>query len=410
MGLVDAVRSLTRPAGKPRLTGPKPIDENGLAIAPVDAAGHDHLWWLDRMVRSDQQLVERMTLIFHDWFATLGPKVSMQRPMIEHSNLLRGGCFGSFLTLLTRVTADPAMLITLDGQKNRKGKPNENYAREMMELFSLGARRGYTENDVREMARALTGWTNEYSAALGAYDFHFDPKLHDKGRKTIFGRRGRWSWQDGPRLCVENPKHASFFVRKLWSYFVSTPPGPERESELISLYRRSKWKIRPVVEAILLGPEFYADSPMVKPPAVYLASMLRARGRGIDTTAWIRLSERAGQLLFAPPDVSGWNDARWLDTARMQARWEMVHEVIRPDIRGLPRPYPPDETPGEAIGKALRAWADPVPDQGELAELNEFAARTAALADGPGEPSSFRRLRQSGLQQLVGVGSGMVMM
>jgi len=410
MGLQAAVRSLTRPTGKARLAGPAPVDQNGLAIAPVDAVGHDHLWWLDRMVRSDQQLVERMTLIFHDWFATLGPKVSNQRLMLDQSDLFRRNCFGSFLTLFTRVTVDPAMLITLDGQKNRRGRPNENYAREMMELFSLGARSGYTEIDVREMARTLTGWTNEYSPQFGVYDFHFEPKLHDFGRKKVLGRKGKWGWRDGPRLCVENRMHPSFFVKKLWGYFISRPPDAATRKELETLYRSSGWKIRPVVEAILLSRDFYEDDPMIKPPAVYLASMLRARNRGIDTTAWVRLCERAGQLLFSPPDVSGWDDSRWLDTARMQARWEMSNEVIRPAVGDLPKPYPPDETTSIAVGRAVTAWGGPPLDQGEMSELTDFSDRTAALADQPGEYSSFRRLRQAGLQQLVGVSSGMVMM
>jgi uncharacterized protein (DUF1800 family) len=410
MGLTAAVHSLTRPSGKARLRGPAPVDEHGLAIAPVDAVGHDHLWWLDRMVRSDQQLVERMTLIFHDWFATLGPKVSIQRLMLDQSNLFRRNCFGSFLTLFTKITVDPAMLISLDGQKNRRGKPNENYGREMMELFSLGARRGYTEIDIREMARAMTGWTHKYTDQLGPYDFRFEPKLHDFGRKTIFGKTGRWSWRDGPVLCVKNPEHPSFFVNKLWSYFVSTPPDDSTRQELIDIYLKSKLKIRPVVEAILMSENFYGDAPMVKPPAVYLASMLRARGRGIDTTVWIKLSDRAGQRLFRPPDVSGWDDSRWLDTARMQARWEMVNEVLKPSLRKLEKPYPKSETTDQSIQRALDAWAGPLPDQGELGELRGFAERTAALADAPGEYSSFRKLRQAGLQQLIGVGSGMVMM
>ncbi|OJU94366.1 MAG: hypothetical protein BGO23_02860 [Solirubrobacterales bacterium 67-14] len=410
MGLRGAVHSLTRPTGKARLSGPTPVDQNGLAIAPADAAGHDHLWWLDRMVRSDQQLVERMALIFHDWFATLGPKVANQRLMLDQSNLFRGNCFGSFLTLFTRVTVNPAMLITLDGQKNRRGRPNENYAREMMELFSLGARRGYTEGDVRQMARALTGWTNRYSDQLGVYDFHFEPKLHDFGRKVVFGKAGKWGWRDAPRLCVQNPKHPSFFVKKLWSYFVSRPPKKATRQRLERIYRKSGWKIRPVVEAILLSPEFYEDDPMVKPPAVYLASMLRARRRGIDTTAWVRLCERAGQRLFNPPDVAGWDDSHWLDTARMQARWEMTNAVIRPAVAALARPYPPTETTGVAVEKAIASWNNPDLEQGELDEMADFAERTAALANQPGEYSNFRRLRQAGLQQLVGVSSGMVMM
>ncbi len=153
LGLVGAVQSLTRPGGSATLSGPAPVDDDGNPIAPADAWGHDHLWWLDRMVRTDQPLVERMALVFHDWFATSIDGVSKQQQMIDQSNLFRAACFGSFLDLFKAVTVDPAMLQWLNGNENRKSAPNENYAREMMELFTLGADRGaYSEDDIREQA------------------------------------------------------------------------------------------------------------------------------------------------------------------------------------------------------------------------------------------------------------------
>ena len=113
------------------------------------------------------------------------------------------------------------MLVFLDGIYNDKREPNENYAREMMELFSLGADRGaYTETDVREMARTLTGWTAEWTESSGLQNFRFDPSRHDEGDKTVFGQTGNWNYEDAVRLCVTHPLHASFFVSKLWSYFV----------------------------------------------------------------------------------------------------------------------------------------------------------------------------------------------
>ncbi len=156
MGLVGAVQSLTRPSGAAALHGPAPVDDDNNPIAPADSYGHDHLWFLDRMVRTDQPLVERMALVFHDWFATSNAGVSRQQQMIDQSNLFRSACFGSFLDLFKAVTVDPAMLQWLNGAENTKQAPNENYGREMMELFSLGADRGaYTEDDIREQARAL---------------------------------------------------------------------------------------------------------------------------------------------------------------------------------------------------------------------------------------------------------------
>jgi len=142
LGLTGAVYSLTRPSGAANLVGPEPTDDDGNPLAPADAWGHDGLWWLDRMVRSDQPLVERLALVFHDWFATSQDGVSKPQQMIDQSNLFRAYGLGSFLDLFKAVTVDPAMLQWLNGAENTKSAPNENYAREMMELFSLGADRG----------------------------------------------------------------------------------------------------------------------------------------------------------------------------------------------------------------------------------------------------------------------------
>ena len=252
-----AVHSLTRPSGTANLIGPQPVDEDGLPIAPIDAWGHDHLWWLDRMIRSDQPLVERMALVLHDWLATSNDKVDKAQLMIDQSNLFRAGCFGSFRTLLEKVTSDPAMLLWLDGADNAKKNPNENYSREVQELFTLGADRGaYTEQDVRELARCFTGFRYDWDDTLGPVNFRYDPNRHDNTNKTVYGRTGNWTWQDGCRLCVENPLHASFFVRKLWGYFIPQAPSADTMSVLASIYTSNSYAIRPVLEAILMHPDF----------------------------------------------------------------------------------------------------------------------------------------------------------
>ena len=152
----------------------------GHPLAPADAWGHDHCWWLDRMVRTSRPLVERMTLVWHDWFATSNAGVGSQKLMLAQNQLFRNHGLGSFQKLLLDVTKDPAMLLWLNGTQNEKGSPNENYGREMMELFTLGADRGaYTERDVREQARSLTGWRNKWKPGVGDYDFHLDPTQHD---------------------------------------------------------------------------------------------------------------------------------------------------------------------------------------------------------------------------------------
>ena len=203
LGLDGAVASLTRPTGPPQLIGRPPHDDKGQALDPINVWGDDHCWWLDRMVRSNHQLIERMTLIWHSWFAT-SEETSNAQLMIRQNWMMRSHALGSFHRLLLDVTKDPAMLLWLNGSSNNKYDPNENYGREMLELFTLGADRGYNQDDVHQNARALTGWANKWSPEGGPTDFHFDPKLHDDGVKRIFGQRGRFTWVDSCRLAVHH--------------------------------------------------------------------------------------------------------------------------------------------------------------------------------------------------------------
>ena len=412
LGLVGAVQSLTRPSGAATLHRPAPVDDEGNPIAPADAWGHDHLWWLDRMVRTNQPLVERMALVFHDWFATSKASVSKQQQMIDQSNLFRSACFGSFLDLFRAVTVDPAMLQWLNGAENTKSAPNENYGREMMELFSLGADRGaYTEDDIREQARALTGWRNDWSSELGAYNFRFDPKRHDTGRKTVFGQTGNWGWEDACRLCVENPLHPSFFVDKLWSYFVAAAAlgrGQGRADRAPTAARAGQ--IRPVLEAILMSPDLYEGPPMVKPPVVQLAGMLRALGRYIDTDAWTWLCEQAGQVLFWPPNVSGWDDTRWLDTSRMRARWNIVDYALDGvSVDAWDDDYSTTETADEALARAVASWGSPALRDEHRAELLDFARRAEKLVLANWQQGPYRALRQNALLQLIGVSPDLIL-
>jgi len=411
LGLTGAVQSLTRPSGTAVLSGPPPRDDEGKPLAPADAWGHDHLWWLDRMVRGNQPLVERMALVFHDWFATSNANVSRTQQMIDQSNLFRSRCFGSFLDLFEAVTIDPAMLQWLNGNENRKWAPNENYAREMMELFSLGADRGaYSEDDIREAARALTGWRNDWSSQLGSHNFRFEPNWHETGAKTVFGKTGNWGWQDACRLCVEHPLHASFFVEKLWSYFIPTPPSAAVRDQLAQAYVGSGWQILPVLEAILISPDLYEGPPMVKPPVVHLASMLRALGRPVDTEAWAWICEQAGQQLFWPPNVAGWDDTRWLDTSRMRARWLMVTYVLEEiSIDAWNEPYSTTETPDEALNRALASWGSPALAPEHRTELLDLARRCESLVVANWQKAPYRAMRQNALLQLIGVSPDLIL-
>jgi hypothetical protein len=406
MGMQAAVYSLTRPSSTATLSGPEPVDGDGLPIAPTDAWGHDHLWWLDRMIRSDQQLVERMALVLHDWFATSNDKVGKAQLMIDQSDLFRSGCFGSFRTLLENVTQDPAMLLWLDGVDNTKRNPNENYSREVQELFTLGADRGaYTEDDVRELARCFTGFRYTWDDTLGPVDFRYDATRHDNTNKTVYGHTDNWTWQDGCRLCVENALHPSFFVKKLWSYFVPQPPSSDTLNALTYIYGVNGYAIRPVLEAILMHPDFYEGPAMVKPPVVYLASLMRATGAFIHDEQWTWLSQMAGQMLFYPPNVSGWDDNRWLDTNTLRGRWLCVTGILDDHhVEVWDGSYDAAEDPDPALDKALAVYDYPPLRSEQQNELGRFsrAAFPGSLADW--QKIAYRALRQNALRQLIAVG------
>jgi uncharacterized protein (DUF1800 family) len=400
LGLDRAVASLTAPAST-RLSGPAPHDADGHPLAPRDAWGHDHCWWLDRMVRTEAPLVERMTLVWHDWFATSKQGGPTQAMMLRQNALLRRHALGSFAELARDVTRDPAMLVWLNGTSNTKWDPNENYARELQELFCLGADRGYTETDVRELARALSGFRADWGDT-GATNFRFDPKFHDGGVKRIYGRRRRYGWQDAVARVVAHPRHPSFLVAKLWSAFIPTPPPAATARALERLYLRSDRRVRPLLDAILRHPHLYDPARrMAKPPVVQAAGMLRAVGRGIDTTDWAWMCDTAGQILFAPPNVAGWDETRWLDTATFRARWRMAAEICDP-LRLDPEKNPDvPADPAALVRDAAAFWADPPLSDATRAGLERYAATVLAKADLPWKRRQWPALIANGLRMLT---------
>ncbi len=393
-----AVLSLTRPKGKAKLRGPKPRDGKGHPLAPADAWGHDVMWWLDRMVRTDQPLIERMALVWHDWFAT--GDVGQTSLNLKQNQLFRRRALGPFDKLLLDVTADPAMLVWLSGNENAKWAPNENYARELMELFTLGAGAGYTEDDVREQARALTGWTNDWDENLGMVNFRFDRERHDRSRKKIFGKTGTFDWRDSCRLCLRHPAHVGFFVDKLWAYFIPTPPPKKTARALRKLYRRNH-QVRPVVEAILMHPAFYDGPRMVKPPIVYIAGMLRARREGVDSDAWAWITGQAGQQLFRPPNVAGWDETRWLDTAQLGGRWSAMAEQTSGSRIPDDGSYDVRENANQAVDRALAFWGKPRISKATHGELLRFSRRVEQAAQADWQKETYRILRQNALRVLI---------
>jgi uncharacterized protein (DUF1800 family) len=353
------------------------------------------------MVRSNHQLTERMTLIWHSWFATAEGS-SNARLMIAQNWMMRSHALGNFHRLLLDVTKDPAMLLWLNGATNTKFDPNENYGREMLELFTLGANRGYDQDDVHQNARALTGWAYQSSQEIGPITFHFDPSLHDDGVKRIFGQRGRFNWVDSCRLAVQHQTHPSFFVEKLWGYFVGEPIPARDARALERTYVESGFEIRPMMEAILRHPLFYEGARLVIPPVVFCAGLLRASRQTIVTTAWSWVGQETGQLLFEPPNVSGWNYADWLDTARWAGRLLAVNMAL--DNRTIETNnvhYPSGETPSQAVANALHYWGGPTLSAGARANLQEFSRLVEGEITATWEARPYREVRQNALRALI---------
>ncbi|MDO8189387.1 DUF1800 domain-containing protein, partial [Conexibacter sp. CPCC 205706] len=359
------------PPGGTKLHGPAPRVD-GRKLDPVNEWGHDQLWWLDRMVRSNRPLVEKMTLFWHDHFATSEQDTPR---MLAQNRLFRSHALGGFRPLLKQVTRDPAMQLFLSLADSTKEHPNENYARELMELFTLG--RGYSERDVREAARALTGyrskWTNK-----GFQGIRYEAEEHDDGVKRILGRRGRFGVDQVLDLVCDHPRHAPFLVTKLWQFFVAAPPSPATVRALAATYRRSGLQVKPVVRQILEHPALYrnlAAPDLVKAPVVYIAGALRTTGSAITDNWPVWLSSTMGQQLFQPPSVAGWDwGPRWMSSNAVRQRFVLGNYVVnygRPRVRR--GAYKASLRPDRAVAIAIAAVGSPPVSAAERAALTRLA-------------------------------------
>jgi uncharacterized protein (DUF1800 family) len=278
-----------------------------------------------------------MTLFWHNHFATSLAKVKSPALMKQQNLLLRKHALGKFGTLLLEMSKDPAMLVWLDSNSNVKAHPNENYAREVMELFSLGVG-NYTEPDVREAARAFTGWHTSGDR------FSFNRLQHDDGPKTVLGRAGAWDGGDVIRIVLEQPAASRFLVRKLYRHFIGEgEPPPDRLLEpLAERFRRSDYDVADLMGTLLRSRHFFSEHAYrqrIKSPAEYVAGMFRSfgvkpEGEGItaDGFALPAPLDGMGQTLFAPPNVKGWDGGpAWLNTATLLARhnfaWKFLQEA-----------------------------------------------------------------------------------
>ncbi|MFO0878670.1 MAG: DUF1800 domain-containing protein [Gemmataceae bacterium] len=269
-------------------------------------------WWLTRMLYSPHPLQEKMTLFWHNHFATSNAKVQNARFMLGQYQLLRKHALGNFADLLRGMSADPAMLVWLDGRGSKKGNPNENYARELMELFSLGIG-NYTEKDIREAARAFTGWEVTPAGAT------FSPAQFDGGEKSVLKQQGTWKPDDIVRICLEQPACPFFLCTKLFRFLVSDTIAPTREllAPLAETFRTSGYDFGAVVRRVLSSNLFFSDEvyrSQVKSPVDFTLGIVRALEGRIGTSALAQVLEQLGQNVFYPPSVKGWDGGQaWLN-------------------------------------------------------------------------------------------------
>src|SRR5438477_11382777 len=262
-------------------------------------------WWLERMMNSPAPLLEKMTRFWHGHFATSVQKVKDGYWMWLQNDTLRRNAFGNFATLTKKMSRDPAMMIYLDLQKSEQQHPNENWARELMELFMVGIG-NYTEQDIREAARAFTG----YHVNLGTQQFRFAPLQHDDSSKTFMGRSGPLSGDDIIDTLMEKPACAQFIGRKIWRYFVEDDPSPETVNAVASRLRSHNYEIRPLLREIFSSGEFYSERVLrsqIKSPLQFLIQTAKLLEIPLPPAEIAQNAMRQmGQILFAPPSVQGW--------------------------------------------------------------------------------------------------------
>ncbi|MEM8873936.1 MAG: DUF1800 domain-containing protein [Planctomycetota bacterium] len=287
-------------------------------------------WWVFRMLRTDRPLQERIALFWHNHFATGGSKVNQQR-MHKQIELFRRKGLGSFRELLVEVGRDPAMLLWLDGNNAAKGKPNENYAREIMELFTLGVDNGYTEADIKELSRCFTGWRVQGNNA------RFFKDRFDDGEKTILGKTGNFNDEGAVDLLLATEQAPKFIAEKLLTHFLTpTPPQPMID-HFAGRLTANDWHIGTVLKEMFRCRAFYSDGAyrsLIKDPATLCIGAGRALGGTLKAEFVREFMGKMGMRLLFPPDVSGWTGGEaWVNAATILVRYRFALEVARQEGR-----------------------------------------------------------------------------
>ena len=294
-------------------------------------------WWGERMLRTQRPLEEKLTLFWHGHFATGNTKVRDARMMERQNTMLRTHASDSFRDLLFGILRDPAMLVYLDNRENVKDHPNENFGRELLELFTMGVG-NYTEQDIREASRAFTGWTNE------ALEFSFDVDQHDHGAKTFLGESGPLDGTDIIEIILEQDETAEFVAGKLYRYFVREELDEETRTALGTMLRDADYELRPLLTQILLSRDFYSPlsyATHVKSPVHLVVSTYRKLGLTELPTIpdFNRLTAGLGQALFNPPNVAGWAGGRtWITPGSLIQRGNLFRSVMFTDADSFRAP------------------------------------------------------------------------
>lgn len=299
-----------------------------------------NLHWMKHLVETEGVLREKMALFFHDHFA-----VRLKNPIVslELLNIIRKNALGNFGDLLMEVSQSPAMIIFLNNQQNKKELPNENFAREVMELFTLGRDNGYTEVDIKEAARAFTGWTIDKQ-----FKFRFNSRVHDDGTKTILSQTGNFTGEDVIRILLEQPQTARYVTAKILEFLLGVKANKEDEERCANLFFESGYNLETLLRSVFTSDDFYDEQYIgqkIKSPTDLLIGINRQVPITFkESKVVLQFQRRLNQVLFFPPNVAGWNRGQgWIDSSTLLFRMKLPSLLLNFGVID----WQPDETLSE---------------------------------------------------------------
>lgn len=313
-------------------------------------------WWLNEMVTTVSPLTERMTLFWHSHITSSLKRVKVPNLMYHQNLLLRRHALGSFRQLIHAAAKDPAMIIYLDNVSNVKDKPNENFARELLELFTLGEGH-YSEMDIKEAARAFTGWAIDRNTGA----FRFVPRRHDFGSKTFMGETGTFNGEDIIDIIFKQPRVATYITEKLWREFIADTPAPKEVHRLATIFRDHNYEIKPLMHALLTSSYFTGSSnfgTMIKSPVELLVGTLRTFKVPVSNSKGLAMaSRRMGQDVLDPPNVKGWaGGTRWITSDTLLVRQNILERLLRgKEMERMPNKVGSPKMSGQTIKMDLTA-------------------------------------------------------